>query len=228
MGSSNPLDTARYSGGALARDFLALVDSLSLRDDALVGYSMGADWSVLMACGTLWLQAALARSNGGRARGDQVFVLVDEAWVALSNEYGPVCGRSPDDQFTAPFGRSRFDRPWRHFCRRHLRHPGGHCLSLRQPHRPDPDVGAPGSGGPRRLPSGDRTPRRRGRASMPGLLRAARSSRSTFLSTCVIGSVGTEPQQMFPDGPGCRLLSPAASAASTVPRWVHCSRTMAR
>jgi pimeloyl-ACP methyl ester carboxylesterase len=63
MGSSNPLDTARYSGGALARDFLALVDSLSLRDDALVGYSMGADWSVLMACGTLWLQAALARTT---------------------------------------------------------------------------------------------------------------------------------------------------------------------
>jgi pimeloyl-ACP methyl ester carboxylesterase len=111
MGSSNPLDTARYSGGAPARDFLALVDSLSLRDDALVGYSMGADWSVLMACGTLWLQAALARTNGGRARGVQVFVLVDEAWVALSNGHGPVCGRSPDDQFTAPFGRSRFDRP---------------------------------------------------------------------------------------------------------------------
>ena len=190
---------------------------------------MGADWSVPMACGTLWLQAALARSNGGRARGDQVFVLVDEAWVALSNGGMAPCVDDPrTTNSPRPFGRSRFDRPWRHFCRRHLRHPGGHCLSLRQPHRPDPDVGAPGSGGPRRPPSGDRTPRRRGRASMPGLLRAPRSSRSTFLSTCVIDSVGTEPHQMFPDGPVCRPLSPAASAASTGPRSVHCSRTMAR
>jgi hypothetical protein len=42
---------------------LALVDSLSLREDAIVGFSMGADWSVPMACGTLWLQAALARTT---------------------------------------------------------------------------------------------------------------------------------------------------------------------
>jgi hypothetical protein len=66
------------------------------------------------------------------------------------------------------------------------RAPGCHRQGRRQPHRPDPDVGAPGSGVPRRLPASDRTPRRPGRASKPGLLRPDRSSRSPFLSTCVI------------------------------------------
>ncbi len=40
---------------------------------------------VLMACATAWLQAALARGAAGTTGGQQVFLVVDEAWAILSN-----------------------------------------------------------------------------------------------------------------------------------------------
>jgi len=40
---------------------------------------------VLMACATAWLQAALARRSAGAHRGEQVLVVVDEAWAILAN-----------------------------------------------------------------------------------------------------------------------------------------------
>ncbi|MHB1777857.1 MAG: VirB4 family type IV secretion system protein [Acidimicrobiales bacterium] len=40
---------------------------------------------ILMACATAWLQAALARRSAGAHRGEQVLVVVDEAWAILAN-----------------------------------------------------------------------------------------------------------------------------------------------
>ena len=40
---------------------------------------------VLMACATAWLQAHLARTTAGNGRGQQTFVVIDEAWALLSN-----------------------------------------------------------------------------------------------------------------------------------------------
>jgi hypothetical protein len=40
---------------------------------------------ILMACATAWLQAALARRSAGAQRGEQVLVVVDEAWAILAN-----------------------------------------------------------------------------------------------------------------------------------------------
>ena len=47
--SDRPHDPARYTGGALERDVLAILDHLGLDDIAIIGYSMGADTAARVA-----------------------------------------------------------------------------------------------------------------------------------------------------------------------------------
>jgi len=56
---------------------LVVLDLSALYGSAALG--------VLMACATAWLQAALARTAGGRDETGRLFLVVDEAWAILSN-----------------------------------------------------------------------------------------------------------------------------------------------
>jgi hypothetical protein len=56
---------------------LVVLDLSALYDSPALG--------VLMACATAWLQAALARRTGAGRAGEQVLVVVDEAWAILAN-----------------------------------------------------------------------------------------------------------------------------------------------
>jgi hypothetical protein len=56
---------------------LVVLDLSALYDSPALG--------VLMACATAWLQAALARRQSAGHGGEQVLVVVDEAWAILAN-----------------------------------------------------------------------------------------------------------------------------------------------
>lgn len=63
--SEKPHEAAAYSDGALVRDVVALIDHLSVREVALVGYSMGADTAVRVAARDDRIAALVAGGVGG-------------------------------------------------------------------------------------------------------------------------------------------------------------------
>ncbi len=63
--SAKPHEAAAYSDGALVSDVIALIDHLSVREVALVGYSMGADTAVRVAARDNRVAVLVAGGVGG-------------------------------------------------------------------------------------------------------------------------------------------------------------------